>query len=1095
MAIDLFVNFERYSNNSLFYRVTSASPSTFTVKLSDEASTNSNLDALYYVEYSLNGQAYTQFQSNFTGEFIMPLVFNTTRPCVCSIAVGLTSIDSRRTSNFAMQGKFVSRLPSIDFIAYPSLFVDIDAQTQTIINSSNYLTESRGLVFYGEGHTEVINLSSNNTNYQINWLVGNQLFDIVEQKYINSFYPVTLDSGTGTTARVSIFTQSNKQASIPISVWATNEDITTNGPVIKYNDFTGLPEYYPFFTSSITPDGNFTENNLFKSNVNVAVYPNFKQEALNNPFEESTFLLPLDYSTKTFNASVKNSKLFGSLIKEEFIKTQWYMSADVRKDSKMIGWSSSTEELYGCKAYQFGLGYQPESSIDYNLNILPFYKTSIEFPTTITLAVSTTKTISINAANDWIPREVTFVNTVTAGVGSVPSSKIYSSKYFYVKGETATFTMVNVPPDPYIVLTAMLSSEKSADVLFLTTDKLSGTMAFNVLGPADITAWTTYFNTKTEKTYNTHNVYTDVVEIVKMYDEIPNEEFFHTEATPLYLPYTSQPKISPNEWVTADIINSITKEIYSVAQTLYDYTSIYARKDKFYAYMMPRPKQLISEVDGVLNSRVLTWLDTDCTDSNSIENSTWADLEEVSPENTWGLQSTNFFKTSDPACLQKHCLRWNWKWRKKGKSEIDVTWKDARCKGQFAKKWKYEKCVIDTTVECNYVNWQTSTDRKQQFIIPTSRSHNLCPIVDVDVLYSNDHLVLARTRELYIVKKNYQSSFVDRMFMADDLFTFQSIVGITTTKDEKIIVLDKLLPRVSVYEFINNDIILTEAWGKYGQQKNPLGLNQPTDIHVDDYSTLWIADNGNNCVKKFTLLGKPLGTLTHAFFDAEGITSVCVDSTNFLHCLTSKRVVVFDKSGNYAFNYILPDGVTKPTKINTSYNRETVYISFSHGVVKYFRTGIFSHFVLQNIECADGGYLQEFNSISQDKFRSVYVTAGDKLLQIQDIQQRVQLKAPVKSELYWKYSDLLIHKEEYIQPWVYLKSFHRLWDNIELLRSSIFYSTTNSCKAYVPPVYAKEDLIIGQNEIVTNSIINRLTEQLWTNLQTLLKYYDPDCKN
>jgi hypothetical protein len=75
-----------------------------------------------------------------------------------------------------------------------------------------------------------------------------------------------------------------------------------------------------------------------------------------------------------------------------------------------------------------------------------------------------------------------------------------------------------------------------------------------------------------------------------------------------------------------------------------------------------------------------------------------------------------------------------------------------------------------------------------------------------------------------------------------------------------------------------------------------------------------------------------------------------------------------------------------------------------------------------------------------------------------------------------------------------MKAFHRMWDNIEMLRNSLFYKEVG-CKRYVTPAFAKEDLTIGQNEIVTNSVINRLTNQLWTNLQSLIKYFDPNCEN
>jgi hypothetical protein len=66
-----------------------------------------------------------------------------------------------------------------------------------------------------------------------------------------------------------------------------------------------------------------------------------------------------------------------------------------------------------------------------------------------------------------------------------------------------------------------------------------------------------------------------------------------------------------------------------------------------------------------------------------------------------------------------------------------------------------------------------------------------------------------------------------------------------------------------------------------------------------------------------------------------------------------------------------------------------------------------------------------------------------------------------------------------------------LWDNIELFRGSLFYNEFGR-RLYTGPTYKKEDLIIGQNELVTNSVINRLCDQLWSNLKTLINYFDPN---
>jgi hypothetical protein len=212
--------------------------------------------------------------------------------------------------------------------------------------------------------------------------------------------------------------------------------------------------------------------------------------------------------------------------------------------------------------------------------------------------------------------------------------------------------------------------------------------------------------------------------------------------------------------------------------------------------------------------------------------------------------------------------------------------------------------------------------------------------------------------------------------------------------------------------------------------------------------------------------------------------------------LTEKSIIiVFDKDGQYAFEYSTPEG-TVGIKINSSYNKEAVHVTFDKGIIKFFKNGVFSHYVIENYQCAaDGTVLNKFSSIVHDRYRNIYVTLNNTVLKIIDRMtiDEVSYEVYAQNSL-WSTNSILIDKEEYVQPWVYLKSFHRLWDNIELFRNSLFYEI-EGCKSFNFPVYSKEYLKIGQNEIVTNATINRLSEQLWTNLQSIAKYFDPTCKN
>jgi hypothetical protein len=104
---------------------------------------------------------------------------------------------------------------------------------------------------------------------------------------------------------------------------------------------------------------------------------------------------------------------------------------------------------------------------------------------------------------------------------------------------------------------------------------------------------------------------------------------------------------------------------------------------------------------------------------------------------------------------------------------------------------------------------------------------------------------------------------------------------------------------------------------------------------------------------------------------------------------------------------------------------------------------------------------------------------------------------PLKGKLpsyYWKLSDLYIHSDEYVQNWVYNKSLQRLWDNIEIMRSTILYSNNdNECSRYQPPKYTKEEILVGQNEIVTSTVLNRSFSYLWENFTQLIRAFDPRC--
>lgn len=1126
MALDLLVNFERYSNHSIFYRTVGTFPLSVRLAITDPLTDFiTNPLSSYDVNLFINNQPLGSiFSLSNQTTLLTSTSFTTTTPCVCSISAVVFENEQFVTS-FAMSAVFVSSLPQIDLRLYPKNRInEFTVNYETISD----LEESPGAFFYGEGHTQEFLLSCsgfNSPNSAI-WLVGNNPSD--SNNLVTSVWKVSSIPGSSFTTKVAISSQINTSASYPVSIrlFNTSSKILTSGPILTYPDSGESRKFYPFFASTANAYG--IDNSLqyttsagdilyekefrlnqarmdksqvgrFKGNIKVLTYPIELGSQFVSPFVTNTsiisalnnlsyILLPSTREPKPFRGYLYRPRPEG-ILTTNIVGSKFILEANAQEQEEG-SWSIETPLLSTIHAYQFNLNYDTTT----NDLILPPFTVSPRTYTTLTLYTSCYKQIQIvlsgsDVPNDWLPRPQLYTYKSVGVSGPMPYIKLYTPSYYFLREQNIPITLTELPLDPYVLKKAVITAKYSDSSITLTPTSRSGILKISNTGEVDLLVELTIEDilAKTSQTYNiTYNNYCKVVNNL----DYVNEDLYTTSLTPLTLTYSSQPKLSPNEWAIADNVNSLIEKLYTLIDDLDDYTKLYKNTSLIHGWLGPTQRFSIADPKGVPQ----TWEDW----TNSCRS--WQSLfsQENAPTFTW-LYHTEVAtqKSQDPNCFQDYCLEWRWEARKTISQNTRVTWKLTRQNKAYEKRWIRKLCNIDADLlNCNIGTWKNINVDPEFFPIPRQSSRSKCQIINAIYHSKTNNIIFAHPAELNMINNDHNATWLARRSISDDKFSFQNIAGLAISSEGRVVVLDSVLSRVSVLNVItkpaNLDLVI--SWGTYGSASNPRGFNKPRDIHIDQNNSLWIADTGNKRVKKLTLVGKQIKIFYDERFENNPPISICVDSKEQLHCLYEGGVFVYNNSGTFLFEYKLPEKITGVNKINTSYNREAVYITYSTGVVKYFRTGEIAYYLLDNEKNSIGEVIQNYKSITQDSQRNCYITVDDKIIRVPDIQAIEESKAPLPTSLYWPMSSLKVHKEEYVQPWVYLKSFHRLWDNIELIRSSLIYEPTG-CKSYTPPIHAKEDLVIGQNEIVTNATINRLSQQLWENMQSIIKYFDPDCEN
>jgi hypothetical protein len=1049
---------------------------------------------------------------------------------------------------------FVPEFPVATFVAYPSTYIPNPFTAIEFLLPQDFATFSPGVCFFGEGHTENIILSATNIGaYNYNWKINNTINEYIINSNLSStavavitsrvdYYPVLpislLISDTNNTyisATSPIFYYDDDTGDkLFYPFYATTLDISGNEDVnntnikqsIQVNPYDTL--ITTFFDPGVDPaiylplNGSkrdyIATSDIFFNNPNAlsACYDKWDTIWKWSTFTECSAITATTTPEPSTWATVECSGTFPKKwIKEgidnldiqtpvqcTYSSSMWTLSALTPFKS----WIDIPVANAG-KSFEFSLQL---SGFGGELQEIPGFTVSRFSNTVITLNVEHTVFCTITAtvpgltANDWTVKENKIKDTYTFTSIEPFALKVYTPNRYVLLNTPARIENLFERVINSVSAINLSFDNVAGETVFLTGNNnitQSFTVSYSSVGDKNIEI--TGFSKNYKESFT--QKYPELLRVVETYDTVQPESYFSIDKILIDLPWKSQPTVGSNDWVVSDNINSCIKMFNDNLNFLNIRSSVYSDTYNEYFGWLGSTSTAIQQTTIC---PIWTWEDADCLDPNNQTYISWSELMSggIIPEvtetgslaqcGTWELQTCPLTSVV-PNCLGKFCLEWRWASRKSLNSTALVTWRDTKLAGSYEKRWRQplEECSTVTNINCEEGAWNVNIPGLDTYYdpIPVCFSQNRCSYTSIATY--NNIIYAAYNTQIKLLSSNHAATFFDLRSTFNEATPFVNIKSIALDSEQKIFILDSVLSQIVVYTY--DQSVPGERWsvfttfGGVGGSFSKTKFLNPTNIHIDQFDSVWVVDSGNGVIKQYTNTGSWVFTLRDDdYFKKDLPLDVCVDSTGNVHVMTATVVRVYSYQGVFLFEYspgedILP--LTGLRKITASYNREMIYIATRSQVIRHFRTGGYSGTIIDSKQCVNN-----INSLVHDEYRNLLVASDDKILKFVDTMTLIPLKSPLPSQ-YWKLNDLLIHDEEYVQNWVYTKIFHRLWDNIEIFRNTLYYNSTGTCKRYKPPIHTKDKITIGQNEIVTSTVINRVLSYLWDNFNTILDYYKTDC--
>ena len=1158
MAIDIYIkaNNELSEDTTVFYRLTSNTAYTVNINaysyLFTLSSTSTPYDLWYVLNRNISTKTVLPLSTLSSSES-----FICNSPVLCSIVITLstntTLVSSEISASFVRY--FLS---AGTFEAFPTNIFTLGYQQETLTSSNYRLSSTGvSFIGEGHTETINLSaLSALPAGCSYSWSLSLTSLSATEETLslvVSSLNVVEVNSKYST---VNVPSYSFGDVyNVPIGLKIVNADFPINSPNVYRDDITGDKTYYSHYVSTVTPYGqeystnthlfesvkiltydseiqysfdtgsggdkiyltvdrdanNSYSNSLFTASFNLALsggiesslnkcyslydtiwtWDNVDVNNLNNDFTDKPFTWGQVALTGAYPKKWRYESPTSITVTSPVVKSLTSINWVINSDN---GWETPSLTVYdddNNQTFPYNLKYE---GIGTTLYTCDFYN-----DTNITVEVVAKVNCSIpTPGGDWVPRDVTITNSGTFDVLTYPYLTLYTPNRYVLLNSYVTFEFVGLD----------LSEVKSISVNDVTipTSNIYKT-AYNSTGDKSLKISVINNDNKTVVFY-----YSNIIKVVDKYDVTDVEVGeLRSAREPLSVPFSDPPYISPNEWVVEDNINSVIEKMFDNLKYLYTRSLILDTDyDEFFGWY-GQSYSISDAIIAPINLCVYkTWDDLTCENGDK---TSWdaftcseGDLVEgylfsCAPYENFNCDNIN----RNQNCLGLHCLNWKWS-ALKSSTVAGATWKNMKTGGVLRKKWENDGHCESSDGEvivsqaCNVEGQWNLNEPQDGFINELYKNvdcnsgiNSSCYPVD---LASKENIIYSATKtQIRVLSSDFAATEVNVKSYYDKRFSkFKNIQSIALDSKGTLFVLDNTLCKIISLDYTPSNTssdhwITNIVWGGIGGLNANSRFRSPSDMAIDSNDNILVADTGNRCIKIFTNRGVWLRTISNSEFSENPPISLTVDDDNNIHVLNSKEIRIYTSKGVYISSYNFSKYSTgTPTRLSSSYNKLSIYLIVGNNVLKFFKNGVFAAYILDGtISC-----IEDVKSVTQDEFRNILISSKEKIIKIVDLLNRKRLISDFP-DYYWDLNDVLIDKEEYVQNWVYNRSLQRMWDNIEIFRNALLFNDT-TCKGRSTYIHAKNKIFIGINEIVTDSVINRVIGYLWDNFNTLLPFFDPNCK-